>query len=93
MGAPSLRSRARLTLANADVFQMNEKKNKTTSVYRLTSSQSVRPQCTLHHEVLVFTHGNSRLSEGGILDLAYMEYIGLRHVWLVISILSKLDCS
>ena len=29
------RSRARLALAHADVFQKNEKKNKTTSVYRL----------------------------------------------------------
>ena len=25
--------------------------------------------------------------------LAYLEYMALRHVWLVISILSKLDCS
>ena len=31
----SLRSRARLALAHADVFQKNEKKKKTASVYRL----------------------------------------------------------
>ena len=33
--ARSLRPRARLALEHADVFQKNEKKNKTTSVYRL----------------------------------------------------------
>ena len=63
-GARSLRSRVRLALANAHVFQMNEKKNEARSVYRLTSSKSVPPQCTLRHEVLVFAHGNRRLSEG-----------------------------
>ena len=31
------RSRARLALAHADVFERNEKKNKTTSVYSLPS--------------------------------------------------------
>ena len=63
-GARSLRSRVRLALANAHVFQMNEKKNEARSVYRLTSSKSVPPQCTLRHEVLVFAHGNRRLTEG-----------------------------
>ena len=96
-GARSLRSRARLALANVSVFQMKEKKNEARSLYRLTFSKSVSPQCTLHHEVLVFAHGNRRLSEGvyqgGILGLAYLEYMALCHVWLVISILSKLDCS
>lgn len=29
----------------------------------------------------------------GILGLAYLEFMALRHVWFVISILSKLDCS
>ena len=37
-GGGSCRSRAPLALAHAVVFQKNEKKNKTTSVYRLTLS-------------------------------------------------------